>query len=83
MPDLFYMVGIAGAGKSSVAIRYALTRSAIIYSSDDIRGEIYGDESCQKNPGRVFDILHQRVCKALSGALMWSMMLPICLASAA
>lgn len=65
MPDLIYMVGVAGAGKSSVAMRYALTRSAIIYSSDSIRGEIYGDENCQKNPGRVFDILHQRVCKAL------------------
>lgn len=47
-------------------MRYALTRSAIIYSSDAIRGEIYGDENCQKNPGRVFDILHQRVTKTLS-----------------
>ena len=65
MPDLIYMVGVAGAGKSSVAMRYALTRSAIIYSSDSIREEIYGDENCQKNPGRVFDILHQRVTKAL------------------
>ena len=68
MPDLIYMVGVAGAGKSSVAMRYALTRSAIIYSSDGIRGELYGDEGCQKNPGRVFDILHQRVCKALKDA---------------
>ena len=66
MPDLIYMVGVAGAGKSSVAMRYALTRNAIIYSSDSIREEIYGDENCQKNPGRVFDILHQRVTKALS-----------------
>lgn len=56
----------AGSGKSTVAMRYTLTRSAIIYSSDAIRGEIYGDENCQKNPGRVFDILHQRVTKALS-----------------
>lgn len=55
----------AGSGKSTVAMRYALTQSAIVYSSDDIRGEIYGDENCQKNPGRVFDILHQRVTKAL------------------
>ena len=66
MAELIYMVGVAGAGKTSVAMRYALTHSAIIYSSDDIRGEIYGDENCQKNPGRVFDILHQRVTKALS-----------------
>ena len=66
MAELIYLVGVAGSGKSSVAMRYALTRSAIIYSSDSIREEIYGDENCQKNPGRVFDILNQRVIKALS-----------------
>ena len=66
MPDLIYMVGVAGSGKSTIAMRYALTRSAIIYSSDSIREEIYGDENCQEDPGRVFDILYQRVTKALS-----------------
>ena len=66
MAELIMMVGVAGSGKSTIAMRYALTRSAIIYSSDSIREEIYGDENCQKNPGRVFDILHQRVIKALS-----------------
>jgi predicted kinase len=66
MAELIMMVGVAGSGKSTIAMRYALTRSAIIYSSDSIREEIYGDENCQKNPGRVFDILHQRVIKTLS-----------------
>ena len=66
MAELIMMCGISGSGKSTIAMRYALTRSAIIYSSDSIREEIYGDENCQKNPGRVFDILHQRVTKALS-----------------
>lgn len=66
MAELIMMCGISGSGKSTIAMRYALTRSAIIYSSDSIRKEIYGDENCQKNPGRVFDILHQRVIKALS-----------------
>lgn len=66
MPKLIMMVGVAGSGKSTVAMRYALTQSAIIFSSDAIRGEIYGDENCQKNPGRVFDILHQRISKTLS-----------------
>ena len=65
MAELIMMVGVAGSGKSTIAMRYALTRSAIIYSSDSIREEIYGDENCQKNPGQVFDILHQRVTKAL------------------
>ena len=66
MAELIMMVGVAGSGKSTIALRYALKQSAIIYSSDAIRGEIYGDENCQANPGRVFDILHQRVTKALS-----------------
>lgn len=66
MAELIMMCGISGSGKSTFAMRYALTRSAIIYSSDSIREEIYGDKNCQKNPGRVFDILHQRVIKALS-----------------
>ena len=66
MAELIMMVGVAGSGKSTIAMRYALTRSAIIYSSDSIREEIYGDENCQKDPGRVFDILHQRVTEALS-----------------
>ena len=66
MPKLIMMVGVAGSGKSTIAMRYALTQSAIIFSSDAIRGEIYGDENCQKNPGRVFDILHQRITETLS-----------------
>lgn len=66
MAELIYMVGVAGSGKFTIAMRYALTRSAIIYSSDSIREEIYGDENCQEDPGRVFDILYQRVTKALS-----------------
>ena len=48
MPKLIMMVGVAGSGKSTVAMRYALTQSAIIYSSDAIRAELYGDENCQK-----------------------------------
>lgn len=38
----------------------------VLLSSDTIRGEIYGDENCQRNPGRVFDIMHQRTAAALS-----------------
>jgi predicted kinase len=38
----------------------------VLLSSDAIRGEIYGDENCQRDPGRVFDIMHQRTVAALS-----------------
>lgn len=65
MPELVYMVGVAGSGKSTIAMQYAIKHSHLIFSSDSIRKELYGDENCQRNPGRVFDILHQRITKAL------------------
>lgn len=68
MPKLIMMVGVAGSGKSTIAMKIATQtkEEVIILSSDAIRGEIYGDENCQRNPGRVFDIMHQRTVAALS-----------------
>jgi predicted kinase len=68
MPDLIYMVGVAGSGKSTIAMRIAsqMKKEVVLLSSDAIRGEIYGDENCQRDPGRVFDIMHQRTVAALS-----------------
>lgn len=43
-----------------------MKEEVVLLSSDAIRGEIYGDENCQRNPGRVFDIMHQRTVAALS-----------------
>jgi predicted kinase len=59
------MIGVAGSGKSTVAAEIAKESGAEIVSSDAIRGEIYGDENCQANPARVFEIVHQRVQRAL------------------
>lgn len=71
MPELIMLVGVAGSGKSTIGMRIAAQHKGEIalLSSDTIRGEIYGDESCQKNPGRVFDILHQRAVRALSQSI--------------
>ena len=62
------MVGVAGSGKSTIAMRIAsqMGEEVVLLSSDAIRGEIYGDENCQRDPGRVFDIMHQRTMAALS-----------------
>ena len=42
------MVGIAGSGKSTIAMRIAsqMKEAVVLLSSDTIRGEIYGDENC-------------------------------------
>ena len=55
----------AGSGKSTIATQIAQKTGAEIVSSDAIRGEIYGDENCQANPAKVFEIVHNRVYKAL------------------
>jgi predicted kinase len=59
------MVGVAGSGKSTIATQIAQKTGAEIVSSDAIRGEIYGDENCQANPAKVFEIVHSRVHKAI------------------
>ena len=64
-PIFTMMIGVSGSGKSTVAAEIAKETGAEIVSSDAIRGEIYGDENCQANPARVFEIVHQRVQKAL------------------
>ena len=65
MSTFTMMVGIAGSGKSTIAAQIAASTGALIVSSDAIRREIYGDENCQADPGKIFNIVHQRIHKAL------------------
>lgn len=65
IPIFTMMIGVSGSGKSTVAAEIAKETGAEIVSSDAIRGEVYGDENCQTNPARVFEIVHQRVQRAL------------------
>ena len=61
MNKLFVMIGIPGVGKSTIAEKIAINEPAIIVSSDVIRGELYGDESVQGDPAKVFRIVHENV----------------------
>ena len=59
------MLGLPYSGKSYFVNKYKAENDEYI-SSDDIRKELYGDESDQTNPNKVFDIMYKRTCKALS-----------------
>ena len=60
------LVGIPGTGKSTFAEELKSRDTAVVHlSSDAIRKEIYGDENCQDDPGRVFNIMHERTLEAL------------------
>lgn len=59
------LVGISGSGKSTYAKelmdKYKKEKAkAVLLSSDTIRKELYGDESIQKNPPKVFQLMERR-----------------------
>lgn len=55
MRKITVLIGLPASGKST----YAKTiDGAIVLSSDEIRKELYGDESIQGNPKEVFSTLH-------------------------
>lgn len=57
MPKLYVMIGISGCGKST----YSEKLDAIVVSSDNVRKELFGDESNQACPEKVFALAHKRV----------------------
>ena len=59
------MIGLPYSGKSYFVNKYKTENDEYI-SSDEIRKELYGDESDQTNPNKVFEIMYKRTCKALS-----------------
>lgn len=67
MNTLMMLVGPSYCGKSFFAkmMKNLLPERVEIFSSDEIREEIYGDAGCQDNPTRVFEILHQRITDCL------------------
>lgn len=65
MNKLYVMVGLPASGKSTIAAEYVEQHGAVLVSSDAIRTEIYGDENCQDNPSKVFDLMKKRTVAAL------------------
>ena len=69
-PKFIMLVGIPGAGKSTKAAELTSKsiggRGTIHLSSDAIREKLYGDESCQSDPVRVFSIMHENTLSALN-----------------
>jgi predicted kinase len=65
-PTFTMLVGIPGTGKSTYAReRINNGENAIWLSSDQTRAMLYGDESCQDNPNKVFEVLHEQTMSLL------------------
>ena len=60
MNKLIVLVGLPASGKSTYANTLAEIPNTIVLSSDKLRKELLGDESCQTNNQLVFDTLYRR-----------------------
>lgn len=70
MKRLLVMIGLPGSGKSTVAPQIKTndaTDKTLIVPTDAIRGELYGSESEQGDPNKVFSIAKTRMADALNG----------------
>lgn len=69
MSQFFTMlVGLPGSGKSTKAKEWVERwpgGEVVIVSSDSIRKELWGDESIQEEPAKVFEVAHSRIRKYL------------------
>lgn len=65
LPNLYIMVGLPGSGKSHISQELAKENNAVIYSMDDIRGELCGDVGDQSRNQEVFHIWVKRIRTAL------------------
>lgn len=60
MVNMIVLVGIPGCGKSTFADILCRNGNVIRLSSDEIRKELFGDESFQGNNNKVFNTLYER-----------------------
>lgn len=62
---LVLMVGLSGSGKSYFAKQLAEHKNMKIYSSDDLREELYGNAAIQRDNNKLFEELHKRIATTL------------------
>ncbi len=65
VPILYVMVGLPGSGKSHIAEELARKNNAVVYSMDEIRGELCGDVGDQSRNDEVFGIWVNKIRRAL------------------
>lgn len=61
MTNVYMLVGLPCSGKSF----FAKGQGGMWISSDKIREELYGNESIQENPEKVFQVMWERLCESI------------------
>lgn len=67
IPTFYMIVGVPGSGKSTYCKKHIEDWGGGVHiSSDEIRKELYGDESIQGNPEEVFSLMYKRTLEILN-----------------
>ena len=66
MPTLYILIGPPACGKSTFAKLMRGYDLGTIVSSDQVRKQLYGDESVQKDHAKVFAICHNKIKDAIA-----------------
>lgn len=61
IPNLIMYCGLPGSGKSTQAKKYADANGWNVFSSDDLREELFGDVNHQTDNNTLFQELHKRI----------------------
>lgn len=69
MAKFIMMCGLPASGKSTYAKILAKKENAVIHASDEIRKELFDDESVQTDNHKVFEVLHKRVKEDLKNGV--------------
>lgn len=62
--NVHVMIGCPASGKSTIA-RVLAEKGTLVISSDEIRGELFGNEATQGDPKLVFDLFYERARAAV------------------
>lgn len=65
MCELVVLVGVPGAGKSTIGKKYAKEHNLAVVSSDELRKTIFGDVNNQEHNKLIFDIINRIVDELL------------------
>ena len=65
LPVLYMMVGLAGSGKSTYANKLSKSKKIEVFSSDELRKELYGDVNFMDKNTELFTELEKRIKNTL------------------
>lgn len=64
-PTLYMLCGLSGSGKSSFAKSMNLMEGTVVFSSDELREELYDNVNDQSHNNELFQELHRRIKSCL------------------